>query len=203
MASEVTEHEIESGAYISDFILNKNKTVTITGLISDDPITILQTGLFKRTLTPLLPNALKSKLPYSPFNKNRPSKEAFDKLKEIHNNKIVVNLITGLRKYKNMVMTRCDIPRDRTTVRSLKFIAKFVQVRFVASEMVYAPATMRRSENLNTDPAANLGEKASKNMKMKGESYLYWGYRTGKPILTGMFNEGVTGFSNLLGLGGS
>jgi len=173
MASEVTEYEIESGAYISDFILNKNKTITITGLISDDPIEVVQTGLFSRTLTPLLPNALKSKLPYSPFGKNKPSKEIFDKLEEIHNEKIMVNLITGLKEYKNMVMTRLDIPRDRTTVRSLKFTAKFIQVRFVVSEMIYAPATMRRSENLNTDPAKNFGEKSGEKMGVPSGSILW------------------------------
>jgi len=175
MPSEVTEYPVEDGAYISDFVINKNKTVTITGLVSDDPIAIVQTGLFSRTLTPLLPNVLKSKLPYSPSGKNKPSKEVFDKFEEIRDNKIMVNLITGLKQYKNMIIVQLDIPRDRTTVRSLKFTVKFAQVRFVISETVYAPAIMRRSENLNTDPAKNFGEKSSKGFKPRTGSALYNG----------------------------
>jgi len=187
MASEVTEHEIEDGSYISDFILNKNKTLTITGLISDDPITIFQTGLLSRTVTPLLPNALKSKLPYSLSDKKQPSKEIFDKLEEIHNEKIIVNVITKLKQYKNMVMIRLDIPRDRTTVRLLRFTAKFVQVRFVMSEMVYAPSSMQRTTNLNTDPAKNFGEKASKGWKLGGGSYgWHFKERVGKPLMSGI-----------------
>lgn len=160
MTAEATQYEIEDGSDISDHIINRGKLLTIEGIISDDPITILQTGLLSRTVSSLTPGFLKSKLSYGlGGDKSKPSKEAFDQLEKIYDNKIPVIIITGLKKYDNMILEDLNIPRTSQTVRSLRFTATFRQIRIVSTVMVAAPTTHQDVE-LGAQSKKNIGKQS-------------------------------------------
>ena len=161
MSSEATQFEIEDGSDISDHVIKRGKTLTIDGIVSDDPINILQSGFLDRIVSALTPTVLKSKSSYGlSGDKGKPSKEAFDKLEEIYDRKIPVTIITGLKKYDNMIMEDVTIPRDSKTVRSLKFTATFRQVVIVSTILTAAPAVFQDVE-LGAQPKKNIGKQGT------------------------------------------
>ena len=160
MVSEVTEFEIEDGSLITDHVIKKGKRLKITGLISDDPITILQTGLLERSSS-ILPTSLKSKLGFGIGGKN--SKNAFDQFEKIYDEKRPVEVVTGLKKYDNMIMIDLNMPRSSKTVRSLQFTATFKQINIVSTDFTYAPS-QKMEAGLGAEEKKNIGKKGTKTL---------------------------------------
>lgn len=160
MNSEATQYEIEDGSNVSDHVIKRGKLLTIEGIISDDPITVLDTSILERTVTSLTPSALRSKVGYGLSGVfGKPSKEAFDQFERIYDNKIPVTIVTGLKEYTNMIMEDFSAPRDSKTVRSLRFNATFRQVTIVSTILTNAPATLQEVE---------LGAQSKKNIGQQG-----------------------------------
>lgn len=163
MISEVTEFPIEDGSLISDHIIKKGKTLKLTGMISDDPITILQTGFLERSSS-VIPQSLKSKFGFGISGINgKPSKDGFDRFEEIHDNNIIVEIVTGLKKYDTMVMLELNMPRTSRTVRSLQFTATFKQINIVSTDFTYAPS-IKMESGLGAEKKKNIGKKGTKTL---------------------------------------
>ena len=161
MAAEATEFEVEDGSLISDHIINRGKTLKITGIISDDPITVLQTGLIDR-VSSTIPQSIKSKLGFGMSGDNgKPSKDAFDKFEKIYDEKRPVEIVTGLKKYENMVMEELAMPRTSKTTRSLEFTATFRQINIVSTDFTYSPSINQELE-LGAEKKKNIGKKGTK-----------------------------------------
>jgi len=110
--SEVTQYPIESGESISDHVNLNPVRLTMRGFITQTPVQFLDTNT-------ILGNDL--------------VQTAFDKLVEIRDNKDVIDVISGLKVYSDMIMNRLSIPRDARTGQSLQFTAGFVQIKKTAS----------------------------------------------------------------------
>jgi len=164
MTAEATQYEIEDGSDIHDHIIKRGKLLTIEGIVSDDPITILQTGMLDRTIAAITPSFINSKLSYGlSEDKGKPSKEAFDQFEQIYDNKLIVTIITGLKEYNNMVMEELDISRSSKTIRSLNFTASFRQLNLVNAVFISTPATYQTTE-LGAQPKENVGKLNSKSL---------------------------------------
>jgi len=178
MISEATEFEIEDGSLITDHIIKKGKRLKLTGLISDDPITILQTGLLERTSS-IVPENLKSKLGFGLGGK--PSKDVFDHFEEIYDNKIPVEVVTGLKKYDNMIMIDLNMPRSSKTVRSLQFTATFKQINIVSTDFTYAPSQKMEAE-LGAETKKNIGKKGTQISTQTEGTLGFWNGLVGSPF---------------------
>lgn len=97
-----TTYPVESGQQVTDHIYNLPTKVTISGIVTDTPVNI--------------------------FSERNRSIRVFNALVEIHRKREVVTLITGIKQYKNMVMTTLNVPRDIQTGQSLTFNMEFQQV---------------------------------------------------------------------------
>lgn len=162
MTAEATQYEIEDGTDISDHVINRGKFLTIEGEISDDPITIFDTSILERTIANVTPSILRSKLPYGlSGDAGKPSKEAFDQLEKIYDNKIPLTIITGIKKYDNMIMEDLNIPRTSKTIRSLQFTATFRQIRIISTQFVTTPNIYQDVE-LGAQAKKNIGTQSSK-----------------------------------------
>ena len=163
MLSDVTEFSVEDGSFISDHIINKGKTLKLTGMISDDPINILQTGFLERSSS-VIPQSLKSKLGFGlSGTSGKPSLDAFDQFEKIYDEKRPVEIVTGLKKYDNMVMLELNMPRTSKTVRSLQFTATFKQINIVSTDFTYAPST-KMEPGLGAEKKKNIGKKGTKTL---------------------------------------
>lgn len=142
--SEVTQYPIESGESISDHINLNPVRLTMRGFITQTPVQFLDTNT-------ILGNDL--------------VQTAFDKLVEIRDNKDVIDVVSGLKVYSDMIINRLSIPRDVRTGQSLQFTAGFTQIKKTASigETGEIPIT-----NLSTDERIQDIAPSNVNTGMQG-----------------------------------
>ncbi|MGH2640061.1 MAG: phage baseplate protein, partial [Rhabdochlamydiaceae bacterium] len=106
-ASRVTNYPVEDGTIISDHIINEPDIVVLVGLVTDTPLSL-----------------------FAPFNR---SIDAFNRLIQLHQNRDVITVVTGLKVYKNMAITTLDVPRDVRTGQSLTFTIELQRIVFDTS----------------------------------------------------------------------
>lgn len=94
-SSRATTYPIEDGSILSDHIIRDPVIVVLEGVVTDTPISVLST-----------------------FNR---SVDAFNRLVELHTNREVVTVVTGLKKYDSMTITQLNVPREIRTGQSLTF----------------------------------------------------------------------------------
>jgi len=146
--SETTDHEIEDGSNITDHVIKKGRPLSISGVVSDDPITIglallgnvsgAVGGLIGGVGGTLISGAISS-VGKSAIYSGKPSKNAYDAFDQIYEKRIPITIITGLRTYNNCIITDLSIQRDARTSSSLTFTAQFKEVRVVSSESIIVP----------------------------------------------------------------
>lgn len=102
--SRVTAFPVENGTIVSDHIINNPDIVILSGLVSDTPLNI-----------------------FAPFNR---SVAAFNQLTQIHAQRQIVNVVTGIRIYRNMAITSLDVPRTIRTGQTLTFNIQLQRIIF-------------------------------------------------------------------------
>lgn len=103
-ASRVTYYPIERGTIVSDHIFNQPEMVNLSGLITDTPLNI-----------------------FAPFNR---SVAAFNTLIQIYERRQIVDVVTGIRVYRNMAITSLDVPRTVKTGQTLTFNIQLQKIRY-------------------------------------------------------------------------
>lgn len=133
---QVTDHEVESGADVSDHLRMRPRTLRIAGIV-----TALPTGQ--------QPNRMR------PYN-------AWDALRHIQESRQLVTVNTTLELYDSLALVSVEAPRDRTTGDALRFTLTFREVRQVASETVTLPPRNRKAKAKTGDqPPKDAPEKAA------------------------------------------
>jgi len=119
LQTEIVSHEIESGSEITDHARNLPQVLTINGLITDTP-----SGLGALSVVGGLINEFAS-VPLSV--------RAFQKFEEIRNAKTILDVVTALKIYRNMMIASVRFPKDAIVGKSLQFSLFLKEVRFVSS----------------------------------------------------------------------
>lgn len=132
--NEVTEFPSEDGSTIVDNIRILPDRVTINGLVSNSPVS----GIFDKVFDVVTGSSnVKEVFRVSRDDTATRVESARDILLRIRGSIIgaqnkdpqVVDIVTGLRKYTNMVMESLTIDRNGRTGQSLPFTATFVQIK--------------------------------------------------------------------------
>lgn len=105
-SSTVTDQPVETGARISDHIINDVETVTIEGFVSDTPLD----GSIA-------------------FN----SQSIFDSLVNLREARQLVTVVTTYKIYTDMAITRISVPRDQSTGQAMRFTIELKKVTRVGS----------------------------------------------------------------------
>jgi hypothetical protein len=138
LSSKTTKHEVEDGSQISDHIIKQGRKLVIEGIVSDDPFLLAQTGL--TSAFGLVSNLFEglgaaaivgggALISNEIFSDSRPrSKTALDIFDEIYEKGRAVQIVTGLKSYKNMVMEPFLVTRTAQTAKSLTFKATFIEI---------------------------------------------------------------------------
>lgn len=103
-SSRVTYYPIERGTIISDHIFNQPEIVVLSGLITDTPLNIF--ALFNRSVA------------------------AFNTLVQIYERRQIVDVVTGIKVYRNMAITSLDVPRTVKTGQTLTFNIELQKIRY-------------------------------------------------------------------------
>ncbi len=153
-----TDHPIEEGTTVADHVQIRPDEVTIEGVISEAPLTFAATvsGLATAGSAALgakaagglgLGSAIGTQVGAIVggsiggllSQSNERIKDHLDFLRELQKKRIRFDLVTKLHRYRNMILTELQIPRDATTGRSLRFIARMREIQLVKSDFVFLP----------------------------------------------------------------
>ena len=172
--AEATENPVEEGVVISDHIDLKPESFTITGVISDTPLAFgasvqgasTAAGAFvgKTVLGPLgaLAGVGAGALAGTLVGGSNRMKNAFDHLRDLQTKRVPFTVITGLRRYTDMVVTSLTINRDGKSGRSFNFTAVLKQIRIVKSKVASIPNTFKNVSGAG--PAQELGKKSANDV---------------------------------------
>lgn len=137
MANGVTSAPIETGESVTDHMFNEPLQLTIDAIISDDdPTRFIQSPEFLVGLgTSLLPDSLVRQAGRaSILSTPRPVRlEAYEALRDLWQNKGVIDVVTGFETFSNMAITNIDIPRENEDGRSIKFTVNMIQITILPS----------------------------------------------------------------------
>lgn len=182
--NEVTQHPIETGANISDHIKLNPDQVTIEGFVTNSPVAFIQFtsfGLVRRESD----GQLRAKN-LSGTTQGGRVKSAYITLLELSGRQIdgpnkepkIIDVVTGLRIYRNMAITDLSIPRDSANSKNqLRFRAVLTSIKTVTSETIELPNVsedIKDSAQSKTDtakqtaktPTAKQEEKSSTAYKL-------------------------------------
>jgi hypothetical protein len=121
---EITENPVEDGSTISDHAQIKPKELTIDGVITDTPLYF-----------PIIQNimGIVNKV-QELFGKDSRSIDAYNKFISLQNTREPFTVITGLRKYDNMMLENFTVDRTAKSGGAIVFKAKMKQVVIAESK---------------------------------------------------------------------
>lgn len=140
----ITEHPVEDGSVIADHVRLDAEIVTLTGFVTNTPVAVLGFGADSSL-----------------------ARGALDSLLELRDSKELVQIVTGIHLFEDMMLTTLDAPRDAANANSLTFTAVFTKIRKVATAVIDFPEddTAKRAQ-----PAAELGKQTPVEATEEAES---------------------------------
>jgi len=142
--NQVTEFPVEEGADITDHIKLNPERLNIEGFITNSPIEVVYENV--NEVIERKPGKVEVKKTESIGNYSR-IETAHEALLAISGRKIagkettpqIVDLVTGLRVFTDMVITSLTIPRSADIGQALKFNASFVKIRKTNTQTIEIP----------------------------------------------------------------
>lgn len=173
--AEPTENPVEEGAPIVDHVDVKAPELTLKIIHSDTPISFLnqlgglaaaaagtiadrKAGPFSGAVASAGAGALFGVLT-SAGGSN--VKKAYDYLLDTMNRRIPFTVVTGLRRYENMVITGLSVNKDVQTGQALDATVKLKVIRLVKNEKIFVP---------NTAASTDIGAKRRLGKKESGQT---------------------------------
>lgn len=156
--NDVVTNPVEIGSPIADHIQQMPDKLTITGFISDSPIT----DSIASQLSSIGDSEFGTRV-----------QTAFDLLRTLIASKKLVTVYTRYRIYTDMALASINIPRSAGLGEAIQFTAQFTHVRMVETKTVDVPAGVSRKNEAKaggkdgsvarkTQPKAKAGQTAPK-----------------------------------------
>jgi hypothetical protein len=144
-----TEHPLEDGASISDHIIRKPAILSIEGIVTDDPISIVASALGAVSGIPgsliggvagsVVSGAISALGSALLEGDGRRSVNAYETLLNLQKEGIPLTVVTGLKTYTNMVLFGLNVPQSSRNSNALQFSAKLKKIEIAVSETVIVP----------------------------------------------------------------
>lgn len=168
----LTRRELEKGAQINDHLVTSPESVVIEGVISETPLDFLssilsagvgaaaslasQAGLGAAAATGLLGGSLMGAV-----NGSR-TVNSFELMTQLQKKRIKFDLVTGLKNYKDMILTSVVANRSASIGKAIQFTATIEQVVFVTSALIkLGEGDMSGSIGASAAGSTNLGKQAA------------------------------------------
>ena len=126
-SSEVTEHPVESGIAIVDHVNNKPFCLSIDGIISNTPMSLV--GL----------TAFDSMTRYFEGENNDFALIAFEKIEDLFAKREPITIATSLKTYHKMVFESLSVERGGGAHESLHFTCSAKQIRLAHQKRIKIP----------------------------------------------------------------
>lgn len=190
-SATVTQNPIEDGSLVSDNVKLDNRKVTISGIVSEAPISILgsafnvftgavaskattELGGFARGAAATGIGSIGGLITNRNANDVKFPNKAYTYLQELLKARTPFTLVTSLEKYKNMICTRISVPQRKENGGSMLFTATFEQITVVQTKTILVPE--KNLKNASGASKQNLGKQPVKEaaaQNTKGSTVLF------------------------------
>jgi hypothetical protein len=143
-SATIVKHPIESGSNISDHISDEPDVVQIEGVVSNTPVL----ALASLRAEPSVPGG-------SPETR---AEDAYEFLRRIKRRGLITTLVTKLRDYQNMAISKLTVPQDKDTSNIAALSIVFEEIFVAVTDTVDAPEPVNESRK----PRSNQGRKPKK-----------------------------------------
>ncbi len=170
MTNRITKNPIEDGSSIADHVIQDPDVLTLEGIVTDDPIRFLSgiRDLAERGLGSLTR-----------------SQSAFELIEKLKKEATVITVITGLKTYENMIISRFNPRRDNTTGFSLRFTLVLEQIEIKKSQTVSIPRDTVKDAPTGTGDQSASTVDGGKQPPLSPDDTTVEGTSVLKAILTG------------------
>lgn len=155
-SSTVTERAVEVGASITDHVRANQNTLTLEGWISNTPIT--ESGVTRGRYQRLSSGGANVLQFPSPFDRVRDCDEV---LSWMIDSAPLVDVVTSLRTYQQMIVRRFKVDRDASTGSVLPIVLELVQPRLVETQTVTVPEPAERRGRNRANRGGQAGQTPS------------------------------------------
>jgi len=121
---DVTEYPVERGADITDHVRPKPLKITLDCFVSDAPFGPIASHQTRKNGTP--------------------SSDAYDRLKQLRDRPELITVVTSLRTYDSMVLSKVSFPRNSGEPVGLRFTCEFIKVLIVSDIRVSVAAAVTK-----------------------------------------------------------
>lgn len=130
-SATVTEAPVEFGADVSDHIILEPKRLTMVVEVSDNPLGIQALAQLVDSVTGLFGSSTSENLTRS--------QAAYLALVQLQENRVLLDVQTGLRAYSNMGIMDINTIRDKDTSRIVRLTVQLKEVRIRETQVVQLP----------------------------------------------------------------
>lgn len=123
--ADATSNPVEIGSNVTDHILLLPDRITISGMISDAPLSPQAAARFSGGIDGAVTTTR--------------VQTAFDFLRALHEKRLPVTIYTKHKIYADMAMVGCSIPRNRETGAAVEFTLQFSHIRMVSTQTTTVP----------------------------------------------------------------
>tara|TARA_R110002012_G_scaffold265589_1_gene448997 strand:+ start:2783 stop:3496 length:714 start_codon:yes stop_codon:yes gene_type:complete len=146
-AATPTKNPIETGSNVTDHINLDNDRLSIEGVVTNSPLSLIQSA--QTILSQRLVDAAVNQFGLNRgltsgalgsvgrllINDGNRVENTFRYLEEIHANRIPFSIITGLKRYSNMVLVKLSVPQTSADGDAIRFNATFEKILIVESQL--------------------------------------------------------------------
>jgi hypothetical protein len=166
----VTEHPVESGANITDYILPEPLQLLITGIVSDTPLGSKQ---IQRAID-IGGTSVQVTQQETPTSATGFGRAAWAKLDAIRTAAKPVKVVTRDKTYDSMALVSLSVPKESKTGGALYFTAQFKQVRIVynrTTRVVVAKAPKaHKKQDTGKQPTAAVEQPKSYSSELRDQA---------------------------------
>lgn len=161
-SNKITDHPVLQGGIISDHVIDEPAKLKISGAISDCVAFNFLTDVSKKYFysnTTLAKGA------------NTPSRILYDMLLEMKKSRVLVDVMTTKRDYKNMVIERLNVSTTPETCHTLMFHVELREINVAVLKTTKIPKE-RQKEAKKTASAVQKGDLRAKPIQNKPQSII-------------------------------
>lgn len=157
---EITEHPVEQGAFIADHAYKHPAELTIKAGWSNSPSV---SGLGQGLVAGIGGTVTSTQALVQSFltgNDTSQVRDVYANLLKLQASRVLFDVVTGKRTYKNMLMKSLTITTDRETENSLLITASFKQLIIVRTQLITVTAAAEnQADASSTMPVTDSGTK--------------------------------------------
>ena len=134
-SNEVTSNPVETGAPITDHVIEKPDKLTITGLITNSPLHGALAGQY-----------------FGGETQSQRIQTVFEAIYELVKRGEVVTVYTRHAVYNNMIIQSVNIPRSAAIGEAIEFKMDLINIRMVSTQMVTVPPGISAKKESKSTP---------------------------------------------------